>query len=84
VSLELTAPDRPGIVRDLSASLSAHDISIEELGTELAHAPAGPHQFGVKAVLAVPETMSIEALRALLESLAAEMMADMALDEGPA
>jgi glycine cleavage system regulatory protein len=84
VSLELTAPDRPGIVQDLSASLSAHNISIEELGTELAHAPAGPHQFGVKAVLAVPETMSIEALRALLESLAAEMMADMALDEGGA
>jgi len=84
VSLELTAPDRPGIVQDLSASLSAHDISIEELSTELAHAPAGPHQFGVKAVLAVPETMSIEALRALLESLAAEMTADMALDEGGA
>jgi glycine cleavage system regulatory protein len=84
VSLELTAPDRPGIVQDLSASLSAHDISIEELSTELAHAPAGPHQFGVKAMLAVPETMSIEALRALLESLAAEMMADMALDEGGA
>jgi glycine cleavage system regulatory protein len=82
VSLELTAPDRTGIVQDLSASLSAHDISIEELSTELAHAPAGPHQFGVKAMLAVPETMSIEALRALLESLAAELMADMALDEG--
>jgi len=84
VSLELTAPDRPGIVQDLSASLSAHDISIEELSTELAHAPAGAHQFGVKAMLAVPETISIEALRALLESLAAEMMADMALDEGGA
>jgi glycine cleavage system regulatory protein len=84
VSLELTAPDRAGIVQDLSASLSAHDISIEELSTELAHSPAGPHQFGVKAVLAVPETMSIGTLRALLESLAAEMMADMALDEGGA
>ncbi|MFC0402556.1 ACT domain-containing protein [Paraburkholderia rhizosphaerae] len=84
VSLELTAPDRPGIVQDLSASLSAHDISIEELNTELAHAPAGPHQFGVKAVLAVPDTMSIDALRALLESLAAELMADMALGEGSA
>jgi len=84
VSLELTAPDRPGIVQDLSASLSAHSISIEELSTELAHASVGPHQFGVKAVLAVPAALSIDALRTLLESLAAELMADMALDEGGA
>ncbi len=84
VSLELTAPDRPGIVQDLSASLSAHDISIEELSTELAFEPARPHQFAVKAVLAVPENMSIDALRALLESLAADMLADMALGENGA
>jgi methionyl-tRNA formyltransferase len=81
VSLELTAPDRPGIVQDLSASLSSHNISIEELSTELAHTSVGPHQFGVKAVLAVPAALSIDALRTLLESLAAELMADMALGE---
>jgi glycine cleavage system regulatory protein/folate-dependent phosphoribosylglycinamide formyltransferase PurN len=84
VSLVLTAPDRPGIVQDFSASLSAHDVSIEELSTALEHVPAGAHQFGVNAVLAVPEAMSIDALRTLLESLAADMMADMALDEGNA
>jgi glycine cleavage system regulatory protein len=84
VSLVLTAPDRPGIVQDFSASLSAHGVSIEELSTALEHAPAGAHQFGVNAVLAVPESMSIDALRTLLESLAADMMADMALDEGNA
>jgi methionyl-tRNA formyltransferase len=84
VSLELTAPDRPGIVQDLSASLSAHDVSIEELTTELASGPARAHQFAVKAVLAVPENMSVDALRALLESLAADMLADMALGESGA
>jgi glycine cleavage system regulatory protein len=84
ISLELSAPDRPGIVQDLSASLSAHDISIEELGTELTHEAKRPHHFSVKAVLAVPGTMSTDALRALLESLAADMLADMALGEGSA
>ncbi|MGV7246421.1 formyl transferase, partial [Caballeronia sp. M23-90] len=84
LSLELTAPDRPGIVQDLSASLSAHDVSIEKLTTELASGPARAHQFAVKAVLAVPENMSVDALRALLESLAADMLADMALGESGA
>jgi len=84
VSLELSAADRPGIVQDLSASLSAHDISIEELGTELTQETERPHQFNVKAVLAVPGTLSIDELRTLLESLAADMLADMALGEGSA
>jgi hypothetical protein len=35
-------------------------------------------------VLAVPENMSVDALRALLESLAADMLADMALGESGA
>jgi glycine cleavage system regulatory protein len=82
VSLELSATDRPGIVRDLSAALSAHGISIEELITDVAHseAPAASHQFQVKAILAVPQALSIDGLRTLLESLAADMMVDIALD----
>jgi methionyl-tRNA formyltransferase len=83
ISLELSGPDRPGIVRDLSADLSARGISIEELITDVARVGTEParHQFGVKAILAVPEALSIDNLRALLESLAADMMVDIALGE---
>jgi glycine cleavage system regulatory protein len=35
----------------------------------------------VKAILAVPEALSVDSLREVLESLAAEMMVDIALDE---
>jgi glycine cleavage system regulatory protein len=82
VSLVLSGPDRPGIVQDLSADLSARGVSIEELVTDVA--PTGnaatPHQFNVKAILAVPEALSMESLRELVESLAAQMMVDIALE----
>jgi methionyl-tRNA formyltransferase len=83
VALELSGPDRPGIVQDLSADLSARGISIEELITDVARvgAPPASHQFDVKAILAVPQALSIDSLRTLLESLAADMMVDIALDE---
>ena len=82
VGLELTAPDRPGIVRDLSTHLAAHGVSIEDLDTELASAAApSQHLFRVKAMLVVPEAMSNAVLRASLQTLADEMMVDIALDE---
>lgn len=82
VALTLNAPDRPGIVQDLSAGLSARDVSIEELITDLARADASSaaHQFRVEATLSVPDTLSSDELRALLDSMAVSMMADIALD----
>jgi methionyl-tRNA formyltransferase len=83
VSLELSGPDRPGIVRDLSADLAARGISIVELITDVARVgePSMSHRFGVKATLAVPQALSVDSLGEVLESLAAEMMVDIALDE---
>jgi glycine cleavage system regulatory protein/folate-dependent phosphoribosylglycinamide formyltransferase PurN len=82
VELELAAPDRPGIVRDLSKHLAAQGVSIEDLDTELASAAApNQHLFKVKAVLVVPEALSNAALRVSLQTLADEMMIDIALDE---
>jgi glycine cleavage system regulatory protein len=82
VSLVLNAPDRPGIVQDLSAGLSAHGISIKELATRLAEGstPTASHQFKVDAKLSVPESSPIDTLRTLLDSLAASLTADIALD----
>jgi glycine cleavage system regulatory protein/methionyl-tRNA formyltransferase len=82
VGLELAAPDRPGIVRDLSKHLAAQGVSIEDLDTGLSSA-AAPHQhlFKVKALLVVPDELSNDALRTSLQALADEMMVDIALDE---
>lgn len=80
VRLELVGHDRPGIVRDLSASLAQRGVSIEELETQVASAAmSGESLFKVKAVLAVPESLPNEELRRGLEALANEMMVDVEL-----
>jgi methionyl-tRNA formyltransferase len=81
VRLELVGNDRPGIVRDLSAALAARGVSIEELHTEVVSAAMSADQlFRVKALLAVPEALGDDELKRGLETLATEMIVDIALD----
>ncbi len=79
LKLELTGPDRPGIVRELSSGLAERGVSIEDLHTEIASVD-GQSQFRVRALLVVPQALSDEALRAVLEGLASQMMMDIGLD----
>jgi glycine cleavage system regulatory protein len=82
VRLELVGQDRPGIMRDLSAALAERGVSIDELHTEIASAAmSAENLFKVKAALVVPEALSDEDLRRSLESLANEMMVDIALGD---
>jgi methionyl-tRNA formyltransferase len=84
VTLELTGVDRPGIIRDLSRNLAERGVSIDDLHTEIVDgSPSAQHLFKVRAVLVVPESLSSETLRGVLERLASEMMLDMALGENP-
>jgi len=84
LSLELVGADRPGIVAEVSALLSARRISIEEFATSVTHAPmAGGMLFEAHAVLAAPTSADQTELRAALEALADELMVDVALDHGP-
>jgi glycine cleavage system regulatory protein len=81
VRLELVGNDRPGIVLDLSGCLAGRGVSIEELHTDVVSAAMSADPlFKVKAILAVPETLSNDALKRELETLAAEMMVDIDLD----
>lgn len=82
LKLELEGPDRPGIVRLLSTSLAERGVSIEDLHTEIVNkAEAEHHVFKVRALLVVPASLGDDALRGMLESLASELMLDVALDE---
>jgi len=82
VRLELVGHDRPGIVRDLSASLAERGVSIQELRTEIASAAmSAENLFKVKALLIVPSALPDEELRRGLEALANEMMVDLALGD---
>ena len=82
VTLELSGPDRPGIVRELSAALADRGISIEDLHTELVDGSAGgAREFRVRALLFVPNAVTREDLQRTLDALANAMRLDLALGE---
>lgn len=80
VRLELSGPDKPGIVRRLSTLLAERGISIENLETEIVGQPDAAHVFKVQALLVVPQALPDETLRELLDGLGTELMVDVALD----
>jgi methionyl-tRNA formyltransferase len=82
LKLELVGPDRPGIVRLLSANLAERGVSIEDLHTEIVSKTETEHHvFKVRALLVVPQSLADDTLRGVLENLASELMLDVALDE---
>ncbi len=80
--LELLGADHPGIVAEISASLAARNVSIEELSTDVRDAPmAGGTLFEARAVLNAPPATSTDALRKMLEGLAHELMVEIRLSD---
>jgi glycine cleavage system regulatory protein len=80
LAMSLVGNDRPGIVRDLSAVLTSHGVSIEELRTSTREAPmAGGTLFEADATLVVRSDHDLGALRRAVEQLAGELMVDIDL-----
>jgi glycine cleavage system regulatory protein len=81
VAFELLGNDRPGIVRDISRVLASRGVNIEELETELTSAPeTGDPLFRARARLSLPASTDFVELRRVLESLADDLMVDLAFD----
>jgi glycine cleavage system regulatory protein len=80
--LELIGADHSGIVAEITACLASRRVSIEDLSTDVREAPmAGGRLFEAQALLKAPPTMSIEALRSMLEDLADDLMVELTLSE---
>lgn len=78
----LIGNDRPGIVREVSAVLSRHGLSIETLNTRTLDAPMGGGRlFEAEVVAKVPPAADVAALRDDLERLAAEILVDITLGD---
>ena len=74
--------DHPGIVRDISAALSRHQLSIESLTSQTMDAPmAGGRLFEAQVVARVPEGADLGEIRAELERIASEILVDIALTD---
>ena len=78
VTLDVLGNDRPGIVRDVSRVFARHGLSIEELTTDTRDAPmAGGRLFEARLDVDAPAPAVLDAVRADLERLAAELMVDL-------
>lgn len=78
LSIDLLGNDRPGIVREVSAVLHRHDLSIESIETATRETPwAGGMLFEAHIAVRLPAGAEVEALRADLERLAAELLVDI-------
>jgi glycine cleavage system regulatory protein len=77
-TLEIVGQDRPGIVRQISHALAAHQVNVEDLHTECDSAPmTGETLFKARAKLHIPAACNLAALRADLERIAADLMVDL-------
>jgi glycine cleavage system regulatory protein len=83
--LELVGLDRPGIVREVSQLLAQNGVNVEELVTNrVSAAMSGEMLFEARAVVAVPASTDVAALRAALDRTARDLMVDVKLEGEPA
>ena len=79
-TIELVGQDRPGILRNVTSVLAAHGVNVEELSSECVSAPmGGGNLFQARVRVLVPATVKVEAVRADLEKIAADLMVDLTL-----
>lgn len=79
-TLELVGHDRPGILRNVTSVLAAHGVNVEELSSECVSAPmGGGNLFQARVRVLVPKSVKVEAVRADLEKIAADLMVDLTL-----
>jgi len=72
--------DHPGIVREISSTLSAHGLSIERMSSETRDAAmAGGRLFEAMIIATVPASVDVETVQSALERLAAEIQVDVTL-----
>jgi glycine cleavage system regulatory protein len=84
VTIELVGHDRPGIVREISGALARHGVNVEDLATERTSAPmSGEPMFTARAEVLLPPGLGVATLRHELEQIAADLMVDLAVREGP-
>ena len=82
LSLHLIGQDHPGIVREVTKVLADQRVSILLFETDVFEAPqAGGRMFEATIDAVIPASTDADSLGAALESLAAELMVDLSLED---
>lgn len=80
LAIDVIGNDRPGIVREISSALRAHDVSIDRMTTETREAAMyGGRLFEAHVAARVPASVDLAAVRAQLERIATEIQVDLTL-----
>jgi glycine cleavage system regulatory protein len=83
LTLDILGSDRPGIVHEISSVLGSRGSSIESMTTATREAPMGGGMlFEAQVVVRVPASDDFVDVRADLERVAAELMVDLAIEDG--
>ncbi len=78
LSFTVLGNDRPGIVRDVTAAISAHALSIDSFRSRTIEAPmAGGTLFEATVSVSVPEGADAAEITRALEALAGEIQVDL-------
>lgn len=81
LTIRVLGNDHPGIVREVSSALRAHDLSIERMTTETRDAAmSGGRLFEATVSARVPASVDLSAVTGELERLAAEIQVDVTLE----
>ncbi|GAA1654271.1 glycine cleavage system protein R [Microbacterium flavum] len=80
LSFTVLGNDRPGIVRDVTAAIAAHAVSIDTFRSRTLDAPmAGGTLFEAVVTVSVPPTGDADEITRALEALAGEIQVDLTL-----
>ncbi|HSG04328.1 MAG TPA: ACT domain-containing protein [Marinobacterium sp.] len=78
VVLDLVGHDKPGIVRDISAVLTQHQVNVVKLTTELVPGSMSSELlFKAQGKVLVPQGADIDGLQDALEAIASDLLVDI-------
>lgn len=83
LAFEIVGPDRPGIVRQITAALAAQSVNVEEFSSECISAPmSGERLFNAHLLVQLPEGCDVDALCDIIEKTANDLALDVDFDSG--
>jgi len=82
IELEITGPDHPGIVQDISHFLATRDINIVELASRCEEgAMSGGYVFSSNIIASIPKSQEISDVENALGDLANKLNVDITMDD---
>lgn len=82
LSFEITGPDHPGIVHELTKTIAGLGASVEEMETRLDSAPvSGEPLFAAETKVRLPDGLSEDAFRDALENSADALFVDLVITD---